>query len=377
MLPNPKPYFDQVPDPRRETKNKLHALSDILCIALCAVLSGMDDWESVVEFGKAKMEWLRQFLPLTNGIPSHDTFGRMFSLIDPAAFESAFFEWANAARIGDMADVHLALDGKAARRSHRGVGVAGRALHLVHAWSCQAGLLLAQRKVDEKANEIVAIPEVLSLFDLKGVTVTIDAMGCQKAVAGQITEGGGNYVLALKGNQGTLHEDVRLFMESLADRCPEGQAVTVEKDHGWIETRRVWASEDTAWLEQKPDWPGLRTLVMVEATREIGEKVTTERRCYIASLPADAEKIGRVVRAHWGIENSLHWVLDMAFNEDQSRTRIGHAAENLAIIRRFALNLLRQNRISKLGLKNKRLRAAYDDNFRAAVLGFTSPIAGV
>lgn len=374
MLPNPKPYFDQVPDPRRETENKRHALSDILCIALCAVLSGIDDWESVEEFARAKEDWLRQFLPLTNGIPSHDTFGRVFSLIDPTAFESAFFEWASAARIGGVAGAHLALDGKTARRSHR--GAAGRALHLVHAWSCQAGLLLAQYKVDEKANEIVAIPEVLSLFDLHGVTITIDAMGCQKTIAGQIVESGGDYVLALKGNQGTLHADVRLFMEGLADRRPEGQAVTVEKDHGRIETRRVWVSEDTAWLDQKPDWTGLRTLVMVEAIREIGEKTSTERRCYIASVPADAEKIGQIVRAHWGIENSLHWVLDMAFNEDQSRVRAGHAAENLAIIRRFALNLLRQNKRSKLGVKNKRLRAAYDDDFRAEVLKFNSSTGG-
>lgn len=225
MLPNPKPYFDQVPDPRRETENKRHALSDILCIALCAILSGIDDWESVEEFALAKEGWLRQFLPLVNGIPSHDTFGRVFSLIDPVAFESAFFEWVRASGIGGEAGAHLALDGKTVRRSHR--GSAGRALHLVHAWSCQAGLLLAQCKVDEKANEIVAIPEVLSLFDLHGVAVTIDAMGCQKTIAEQIVKGDGDYVLALKGNQGTLHSDVRLFMETLADRRPEGQTVTI------------------------------------------------------------------------------------------------------------------------------------------------------
>ena len=370
MLPNPKPYFDKVPDPRRETENKLHTLSDILCIALCAVLSGMDDWESVVEFAQAKVDWLRQFLPLPNGIPSHDTFGRVFSLIDPEAFESAFFEWVAQARIGGEGINQLAIDGKAVRRSHR--GKAGRALHLVHAWACEARLLVGQRKVDAKANEIVAIPEVLALFDLTGVTVTIDAMGCQKAVAEQITQAGGDYVLALKGNQGTLHEDVRLHMESVADKQPEGQVAKVEKDHGRIETRRIWVSDRTDWLSQKSDWPGLRTLVMVESIREIGEKTTTERRCYIASLPADAERIGQVVRAHWGIENSLHWVLDMAFNEDQSRARAGHAAENLAIIRRYALNLLRQDKQSKLGVKNKRLRAAYDDAFRANVLKFES-----
>lgn len=368
MLPNPKPYFDKVSDPRRETENKLHALSDILSVALCAILSGMDDWEGVVEFGRAKEEWLRQFLPLANGIPSHDTFGRVFSLIDPVAFETAFFEWAAQARIGGEGLSQLALDGKAVRRSHR--GQAGRALHLLHAWSCEARLLLAQRKVEAKENEIVAIPEVLALFDLSGVTVTIDAMGCQKSVAGQIVEGGGEYVLALKGNQGTLLEDVRLFMENEANKNPQGQAVTVEKDHGRIETRRIWASDRTDWLHQKGDWPGVRTLVMVESVREMGDKVATERRCFIASLPAEAQRIGQTIRAHWGVENSLHWVLDMAFNEDQSRARTGHAAENLAIIRRFALNLLRQAKGSRLGVKNKRLRAAYDDNFRASVLQF-------
>ena len=214
MLPNPKPLFDKVPDPHRETENKLHELSDILSVALCAVMSGMDDWEAMVEFGVSKEIWLRQFLPLTNGIPSHDTFGRVFSLIDPTAFERAFFEWASHAHIGGDTLSHPALDGKAARRSHR--GSAGRSLHLLHAWSCQARLLLAQRKVDAKENEIVAIPEVLSLFDLAGVVVTIDAMGCQKSVARQIVEAEGDYVLALKGNQSTLHEDVRPLMEGEA-----------------------------------------------------------------------------------------------------------------------------------------------------------------
>ncbi len=368
MLPNPKPFFESLPDPRRATQNKLHGLSDILSIALCAVLSGMDDWESVAEFGRAKENWLRQFLPLPNGIPSHDTFGRVFSLIDPEAFEAAFFDWAAHARIGGDALQQLVLDGKSVRRSHR--GAAGRALHLLHAWSCEANLLLAQRRVDAKANEITALPEILSLFDLDGVTVTIDAIGCQKSVARQITEGGGDYVLALKGNQSSLHDDVRLFMDTLAGRQPQGQAEAVEKDHGRIETRRIWVSDEIDWLTQKPDWSGLRALVMVESHRELNGRVSCERRCFITSHAADPERIGRYIRHHWRIENSLHWVLDMAFNEDQSRARTGHAAENLAIIRRFALNLLRQAKGSKLGVKNKRLRAAYDDVFRASVLQF-------
>lgn len=364
MLPNPKPYFDKVLDPRRETENKLHALSDILSIVLCAVISGCDDWETVAIFGEAKKDWLRNFLPLTNGIPSHDTFRRVFLLIDPKGFEEAFTLWARDAKIGS--EEHIALDGKTLRRSHR--GNAGRALHMLHAWSCKHGVLIGQRKVDSKTNEITAIPDVLSLFDLKDVTVTIDAMGCQKDVAEQIVQAGGNYVLALKGNQSDLLDDVRLYMGTEAKDRPRGDFKTLEKDHGRIETRKVWATDNIEWLEQKEKWRGLKSLVMVEATREIQGKKTTERRYYISSLPANAKHLGSTIRAHWGIENSLHYVLDMAFNEDQSRARTGDSAENLAIIRRFALNLLKQNKSCKLGVKNKRLRAGYDDNYRAEVL---------
>ncbi|NTU41497.1 MAG: ISAs1 family transposase [Nitrospirales bacterium] len=367
MLPNPKPYFDKVPDPRKETENKLHALSDILSITLCAVLSGADDWEAVEEFGHGKEEWLRQFLPLENGIPSHDTFGRVFSLIDPEKFEDAFVGWTKDAQIGTGGiGEHIAVDGKTVRRSHR--GAAGKALHLVHAWASRAGVVIGQRKVESHANEITAIPDVLSLFDLKGVTVTIDAIGCQKDIAEQIVDGGGDYVLALKKNQKTLHEDVQLFLDDKAGGLPAGDWMTIEKDHGRIETRRLWVSEDLDWLQQKEDWPGLRSVILVEAVRETAGKATTERRYYLSSLPPDPERLCRTIRAHWGIENCLHWVLDMAFNEDQSRARAGHSAENLAIIRRFAFNLLRQTKISKRGIKNKRLRAACDDSFRAAIL---------
>jgi len=279
MLPNPRPFFESLPDPRRATQNKLHRLSDILSIALCAVLSGMDDWEAVAEFGRAKEDWLRQFLPLPNGIPSHDTFGRVFSLLDPDAFEAAFFDWATHASIGGDTLDQLALDGKTARRTHQ--GTAGRALHLLHAWSCETGLLPAQRAVDAKSNEITAIPDILSLFDLRDVTVSIDAIGCQKTVARQITEASGDYVLALKGNQSTLHDDVRLFMDSVAGRRPQGHAEAVEKDHGRIETRRIWVSDEIGWLTQKPDWPGLRTLAMVESRRELNGQVSCERRCFM------------------------------------------------------------------------------------------------
>jgi len=364
MLPNPKPYFDKVADPRRETENKLHALSDILSIVLCAVISGCDDWETIAIFGEAKKDWLRKFLPLTNGIPSHDSFRRVFLLLDAKGCEEAFALWARDAKMGT--EEHIVLDGKTLRRSHK--GKAGRALHMLHAWSCKHGVLIGQRKVADKTNEITAIPDVLSLFDLKDVTVTIDAMGCQKDVAEQIVQAGGNYVLALKGNQGDLLDDVQLYLDTEAKDRPRGDFKTVEKDHGRIETRKIWVTDNIDWLEQKENWSGLKSLVLVDATREIQGKKTKERRYYISSLPANAKHLGATIRAHWGIENSLHYVLDMAFNEDQSRARTGDSAENLAIIRRFALNLLKQHKSCKLGVKNKRLRAGYDDNYRAEIL---------
>lgn len=367
MLPNPKPYFDKLSDPRRETENKLHALSDILCIALCAVISGCDDWESVEEFGEAKKDWFRKFLPLTNGIPSHDTFRRVFSLIDPDEFEKIFSIWAmQAGMITADGEGHIALDGKTVRRSHN--GKAAKALHLVHAWSCSQGILIGQQKVDDKSNEITAIPDVLSLFDLEGITVTIDAMGCQKDIAEQIVEEGGNYVLAVKGNQGDMLDDIKLYFDTEAKDRPRGDFKAVEKDHGRIETRKIWVEDNIEWLQHKNEWKGLQSIVMVEAIREIQDKKTKERRYYISSLPDDAKRLGKTIRAHWGIENSLHYVLDMAFNEDQSRARVGHSAENLAIIRRFALNLLKHNKTCKLGVKNKRLKAAYDDDYRASIL---------
>lgn len=241
-------------------------------------------------------------------------------------------------------------------------------MHLLHAWSCDQGILIGQKRVDGKSNEITAIPDVLSLFDLEGVTVTIDAMGCQKAVAEQIVDGGGNYVLAVKGNQGDMLDDIKVYFDAEAKYRPRGDFRTVEKEHGRIETRKVWVEDNIEWLHHKDKWKGLQSIVMVEATREIQDKKTKERRYYISSLPADAKRLSKIIRAHWGIENSLHYVLDVAFNEDQSRARSGHSAENLAIIRRFALNILKNNKICKLGVKNKRLKAAYDDNYRESLL---------
>ncbi|GHU11023.1 hypothetical protein FACS1894185_3550 [Betaproteobacteria bacterium] len=241
---------------------------------------------------------------------------------------------------------------------------------MLHAWACDQGLLVARKAVDEKANEMVAIPDVLSLFDLSGVTVTIDAMGCQKTIAQQIVEGRGDYVLALKGNQGALYADVRLFMEELAKKEAPSEE-SCEKDHGRIETRRVWVSDRIDWIEEKRRFMGLKSLALVEAVRETGDKTSTERRCFLSSLSPDAKLIGQRIRAHWSIENNLHRVLDMAFNEDQSRVRTGHAAENFALIRRFALNLLRHDSLCKRSIKRKRFRASHDDEYRSNLLNIT------
>jgi predicted transposase YbfD/YdcC len=247
-------------------------------------------------------------------------------------------------------------------------------LHLVHVWACEAGLVLANEAVMEKSNEITAIPKVLSLFNLKGVTVSTDAMGCQKAIAQQIVDQGGDFVLALKGNQGTLHKEVRALLEGQAQDEAPGD-VKVEKGHGRVETRRVWVTDRVDWIDPRSTFPGLKTLVMVESEREMASgKKSVERRCFLSSLPPDAERLGQKVRAQWGVENSLHWVLDMAFNEDQCRIRTGYAAENMAIIRRFAVNLLKRDITCKLGVKNKRLRMAYDSDYRNLILfGSTKP----
>lgn len=358
MLPSPLSFFDRVPDPRRDCKNKRYSLTEILFISLCAVLSGADTWEAVAAFGRTKKEWLQKFLPLPNGTPSHDTFGRVFSLIDSKAFEQLFAEWVSACEIGE----HVALDGKTLRRSGGGLV---KAAHMLHAWSSANGLSIAHVKVDQKSNEITAIPEVLSLLNIQGVCITIDAMGCQRESAKTIVSSGGDYILALKGNQGTLHEDVKLFLDDIATTSPQGHHAVIEKDHGRIETRRVWASDEIDWLEQKPEWSGLQSVIMVEGIREIGDKITSERRYYISSLKPDAVKMGKLIRAHWGIENSLHWVLDMAFDEDQSRVREGNAAENMAIIRRLVLNLIKLSTTkSKHGMKIQRAKAGWDDDCR-------------
>lgn len=354
-------FFSQMEDPRLNRK-KRHSLHDIIAITICAVIAGAEGWTDVARFGKAKEAWLRTFLKLPNGIPSHDTFGRFFSLLDPVAFQRCFIEWVQS--IHQSVQGVVAIDGKTARRSHdRSKGK--QAIHIVGAWATENGIALGQTKVDDKSNEITAIPELVKALDLKGCLVTIDAMGCQKEIAKTIVEAGADYLLAVKGNQETLAEDVEQeFKAALADNfahmdCQYSESH--EKGHGRIEKRQYWYTHDIGGLGTLERWPTLAGMAMCRASRTVNGETSVEDRYYItSSAEPGISKIAHGIRAHWRVENSLHWVLDIAFNEDQCRIRIGHAAENLATIRRLAINAIKANTSRTGGIKAKRLQAAWD-----------------
>jgi predicted transposase YbfD/YdcC len=368
-------HFAALTDPRRDHL-KAHALLDIVAITLCAVICGADGWVDVATFGRVKRTWLRTFLALPGGIPSHDTFGRVFALLDPDEFRRCFLSWARAV-VGPPGEQVVAIDGKTLRRSHdRRDGQ--DALHLVSAWATASGLVIGQVATDAKSNEITAIPSLLKLLALEGATVTIDAMGCQTAIAARIVEQGADYVLALKDNHEKLHDRVkRTFADAdsaagttlpLADLVPH---ITHDKGHGRIERRRCLAVGDPdylAFIDPDGAWPNLKSVVLIESTRRIGDAVSIEARHYLSSLPADATALSAAIRSHWGIENRLHWVLDVAFREDDCRVRVGHAAENLAVVRHLALNLLRCEPSRRASVATKRLCAALDDSYLRSVL---------
>jgi predicted transposase YbfD/YdcC len=361
--------LEQVPDPRRE-RTKLHRLVDILVIAVCATICAAETWEEIAEFGQAKESWFRKFLALPNGIPSHDTFRRVFLRLNPQQFQESFLIWVRAVTSLTSGEI-VSIDGKSARGARTKDGKEG--LRMVSAWAGEQRLVLGQLKTREKSNEITAIPRLLELLELRGCIVTIDAMGCQREIAAQLIAQGADYVLSLKGNQCRLHEEVkeyfawaesRNFKDLKSDYCR-----TLEKDHGRIEERRCFVTEDPAWFTEHGRWEGLRSFIMVEAKREVsGGATSIERRYFISSLAAEATAALRCVRGHWGIENSLHWVLDVAFREDACRTRTGHAPENLATLRHIAVNLLKQERSCKLGVKSKRLKAGWDESYMLKVL---------
>jgi predicted transposase YbfD/YdcC len=365
--------FTGLTDPRIE-RAKEHRLLDIITIVLCAVLCGADDWVAIETFGRAKEGWLRTFLALPGGIPSHDTFGRVFARLDPTEFRDGFMAWVQAISGVAPTDGVIAVDGKTLRRSHdRERGKA--ALHRVSAWASANSLVLGQLATDQKSNEITAIPALLRLLALEGCTVTIDAMGCQTAIAAQIVAQGADYVLTLKDNQPSLRERVRLaFRDARAGRTTTPVELqtkrTWDQGHGRLEHRRCWTlggPEYLAYLDPTGAWPSLQSVALIESERRIGDQITREDRYYLSSLPPDAALLGRAIRAHWGIENRLHWVLDLAFREDDSRYRTGHGPENLAIVRHVALNLLRREP-GRASIAKKRFRAALDDRYLRILL---------
>jgi predicted transposase YbfD/YdcC len=359
--------FADLEDPRTGNAQR-HDLHEILMIALCTVLCGGEDCSDMALFGRAKEPFLRQFLRLEHGIPSHDTFSRVFRLLDPARFHACFLAFMRAFAEGCRGVV--ALDGKTLRRSFdRAAGQSP--LHLVSAWAVEQRLVLGQVAVDAKSNEITAVPQLLRMLSLDGVVVTADAMACQRAIAAQISDQGGAYVLALKANQGTLFEDVKLFLDDPAVAL--AKAETTDGEHGRIEVRQVALSPDIAWLQERHAWPGLQAIGKVSASRETKGQTSRETRYFLLSRVFSPERFGEIVRAHWGIENGLHWVLDVTMNEDQLRNRKDHGPENLALLRRLALNLAKLEP-SKGSMKGKLKRAGWDDAYLATLLAQAAQI---
>ena len=365
---------EEIKDPRVE-RTKLHLLKDILVMAVCATICGADNWEEIAEFGESKREWFATFLELENGIPSHDTFRRVFILLDNIELKTLFVEWIGAA-ISLSKGTLVNIDGKNLCGSKEPIK-GKKALNVVSAWASEQAVVLGQVRCEEKSNEITAIPELLKILDLGGCIVTIDAIGCQTEIVKEIVEKEADYVISLKGNQGNLHQAIKnyldwaeriKFKDILYDYCE-----TLEKDHGRIETRRCWVTEEIEWLEQgrSADWKNLKSVIMVEAIREvIGGKKTVERRYFISSLEANAESALKAVRGHWAIENELHWCLDIGFREDDSRVREAKSAENLATLRHIGINLLKQEKSCKRGIEGKRKKAGWDESYLLKVLQF-------
>jgi predicted transposase YbfD/YdcC len=356
-------FFSNLTEHRES--NKRHKLIDVVTIALCAVICGADTWEDMEEFGLTKREWFGQFLELPHGIPAHDTFARIFAAMNPKEFQQAFLRWVKSIR--SVMKGIVAVDGKTLRHSYQ---KDKSSIHMVSAWSLENRMVLGQVKTREKSNEITAIPELLTLLELEGCIVTIDAMGCQKEIAKTIIEKGADYVFGLKGNHEALHDDVRFYFEDGMASGFKGIAhdyhETIDGDHGRIETRRYWTTS-ADWLPVK-DWKGLSTIAMARRERYVDGKTSLETQYYLTSIESNAKRIAEAVRGHWGIENSLHWVLDIAFREDECRIRKDHAPENFATLRHISLNLLRQEDSKKRSIRAKRLKAGWDTAYLGLIL---------
>lgn len=363
-------HFCQLEDPRVE-RTKQHQLIDIVAIAILAVISGADSWRAIETFGQAKLEWLEKFLALPNGIPSHDTFARVFARLDPQQLQQCLGKWMESLATSLGGQV-IAIDGKTLRQSFdRNAGQTG--VHLLSAWASSCRLVLGQVKVSDKSNEITAIPELLKLLEITGCIITIDAMGCQKAIAASIIDRKADYILALKGNQGNLHKAVKQWFEQARAQQFEAREYsyyeTRESAHDRLEIRQYWTvPTDVLGGDFQSEWMGLQSIGMVISERRLWNKTTYEVRYYISSLTSDAQVFGQAVRSHWGIENSLHWVLDVTFAEDASRIRKDNAPQNFSLLRHLAVNLLRQEKTVKGSLAMKRYRAGLDNNYLAKVV---------
>lgn len=359
-------FFKEIPDHRID-RRKLHSVEEILLVTFCGMIAGCDSWNDLELFGKTKLAYLQKYFPYKNGVPSDDTLRRFFRALNPETFESCFIKWVRSFQI-ELTDKIVAIDGKTSRRSF---DCDNKPMHLVSAFASEFGITLGQLKTAEKSNEITAIPELIELLDVTGSIVTIDAMGCQTKIVEKIVDKEADYLIGLKGNQETLSEDVRFFFENRTRKAKFFTVSEYDKGHGRVETRTCVVTEDVDWLnELHPKWKNLKSIIEIKSTREIKDKISKETRYYISSLQAKPDKILNVVRQHWGVENKLHWVLDMTFNDDQCRIRKGNAPRNIAIIKKTVLNLLQiiKKDRPRVSLKAMRKLAGWDYGFMDGVL---------